>query len=104
MDSQAELFPFASPETVLAYCRRFEAKVLKVGPELSPAHCLRLLGDLSLATAMLESISRSIESSFAWKHRETLAPVPPRDDERIVLPRIAPAWARRRRGGAFSSS
>lgn len=108
MDSQAELFPFASPETVLAYCRRLEAKVLKVAPELTPTHCLRLLGELALATTLLETISRSIEHSSAWRLRESLPPVRPRDEPRIVAappsPERPPRWAGRRRGAAYSSS
>lgn len=110
MDSQVELFPFAAPETVLAYCRRLENKVLKVAAELTPRDCLRLLGELELATAVLETISRSIESSPAWRRREQLPPVAPgaieRADVRIVLPPHAPPrWARaRRRGGLRSSS
>ncbi len=98
MDSQAELFPFASPETLLAHCRRLEALILKVGPELNGQQCLRLLGELALTTTVAETISRSIERSSKWKLRETLPAIAPAV-ERSATPHPLPPsfWAQRAR-------
>ncbi|HEY6141582.1 MAG TPA: hypothetical protein VI670_27805 [Thermoanaerobaculia bacterium] len=58
MDSQAELFPFAHPATVLQYIRRLEIMVLKYAPELTRQHCWDLLCDLSIAVTTMEHATR----------------------------------------------
>lgn len=63
MESQAELFPFAHPATVLQYIRRLEIMVLKYAPELTRQNCWDLLSDLSIAVMSME--------------RATHVPIPP---------------------------
>lgn len=75
--AQGDLFPFAAPETVLAHIRRLEALALAVGPELTPAHCLRLLGDLALTATTFDAIAASIRNGPAWQTREQLPPIAP---------------------------
>lgn len=69
---QGELFPYARPETVLAFCRRLEAIVLTIAPEMTSQHCLRALGDLSLSTATVERIALEIRQGRAWQERQQL--------------------------------
>jgi len=102
LDPQAELFPHASPETVLAYCRRLEAKVLEVAPELTPHECQRLLSELTLVTLCMERLSHRIRHDMPYLRRTSLPDVVAIDaarGERIVQPPPTepPEWPRRRR-------
>jgi hypothetical protein len=54
MPEQGSLFPFATPQTALACCRRIEAMVLTVGPEMTRAQCHRMQCELSIPTLLLE--------------------------------------------------
>lgn len=72
--SQGELFPFLAPETVLAYCRQFERRVLAIGPELSASQCQRLLGELAIAHKVLDRIEQDVTSSTAYRRRQLVAP------------------------------
>lgn len=97
MEPQAELFPHASPETVLAYCRRLEAKILEVAPEMTPLDCQVLLQELALATLAMERLSWRIRQGMEYLRRKSLPDVIPIDaarGERIVIPPPRP----RRRG------
>jgi hypothetical protein len=76
MDSQAELFPFANPETVLAHCRRLEARVLAIAPELSKQDCTAMLAELALADLMLDSIDRRIRQTPEYHARVVELPLP----------------------------
>jgi hypothetical protein len=106
MSEQSELFPFASPETVLAMCRRIEAKVLKIAPEIRPEDCMRLIGELSLATIVCEALEDRIRLTPEWVHRHSLDVVPK------VVPitsvdvdqRLSWRWTRRRRRNTPSCS
>lgn len=108
MDSQAELFPHASPETVLAYCRRLEAKVLAVAPEMSEADCRRVLAELALATLVMDKISLAIRAAMPYLRRTSLPdviPITAARGERIVQPSPTEPpprtrWPRRPRGAA----
>jgi hypothetical protein len=100
MDSQAELFPYASPETVLAYCRRIEQKVLEVAPELTARECNRILAELTLTTLVVDKISLQIRSGMEWLRRQSLPQVIPIESargERIVQPPAPPDPPRPRR-------
>jgi len=85
MQPQGELFPYAKPETVLAYCRRLEAMVLTIAPEMRKADCLRMLEELVLATSVMDKISVSIRLGREWQTRHQLPEVPDRaaPDERL---------------------
>jgi len=69
--SQGELFPNA-PETVLALCRRLEARVLSIGPELSAQDCDRLIGELFLVDVTMNGISNRIRLGVDWQRRQQL--------------------------------
>lgn len=81
--SQGELFPYARPETVLAFIRRLEGIWIPIAPEATRAHCLLQLGDLSISTAIAEKISLEIRTTRAWQERQQLPaialPDPPDD-------------------------
>jgi hypothetical protein len=77
---QGDLFPFAAPLTVLAHCRRLEAIVLKVAPELTPEQCLRMLSELALSAQIFEHIAHTVRRSPAWIAREELPPVAPLEE------------------------
>lgn len=85
MQPQGELFPYARPETVLAYCRRLEAMVLTIAPEMSKAHCLRMLEELVLATSVMDKISVSIRLGREWQQRHQLAAIPERSAPDEIL-------------------
>lgn len=98
MQPQGELFPYAKPETVLAYCRRLEAMVLTIAPEMTKAHCLRMLEELVLSTSVMDQISVSIRLSREWQARHQLAQIPDRQapDRETVDERLEEArhWDR----------
>lgn len=56
MPAQGSLFPFATPQTALACCRRIEAMVLTVAPELTREQCHQMQCELSIATLLLEQM------------------------------------------------
>lgn len=82
---QGELFPYATPETVLAYNRRLEAMILTIAPEMSRAQCLRMLEELVLATSVLDKISVDIRVSREWQARQQIPGIPTREasDDRL---------------------
>lgn len=51
---QGRLFPFATPLTLVATCRRIEAMVLTVAPEMTRLQCYRMQCDLCIPTLLLE--------------------------------------------------
>lgn len=87
---EAELFPFASPETVLALARQLQGRILAIGPELEERHCLALLGELSLASLQLDKLEREILHTAAYRERQLARPVIPASK---VL-QLVPAWQR----------
>ena len=51
---QRDLFPYATPMTLVAACRRIEAMVLTVAPEMTRQHCFDLQCELSIPTLLIE--------------------------------------------------
>lgn len=102
IDSQLDLFPLLSPETLLAYVRRLETMLLKYAPELTRGNCQQLLGELAIVTDVMEAIGRPIEQLREWQHRQTLPPPNPAAtlvaSERIAFTQIV--IPHRRRGRA----
>lgn len=75
--ADAELFPFASPETLLAYLRRAEARILDVAPELTEQECCRLHGELALVDLALSKMAERIHRSPSYLNRHALPDVRP---------------------------
>lgn len=110
---QGELFPFLAPETVLAYCRQLERRILAISPELSADHCRRLLGELAITHTILDRMERDITTSTAYRRRQLVRPMLGIAELRrlnqwpdVVLERMrksAPAWSVRSGNTASAS-
>jgi hypothetical protein len=83
--SQPDLFPYARPETVLAYLRHAEARVLDLAPELAERDLLDLLGELALFNRRLDPIRARIHASTDYQARQALPVVLPLPRPRRVL-------------------
>jgi hypothetical protein len=83
--SQPDLFPYARPETVLAYLRHAEARVLDVAPELEERDLLDLLGELALFNRRLDPIRVRIHASADYQARQRVPVVLPLPTRRTVL-------------------
>lgn len=59
--TQADLFPYATPLTCLAACRRIEAMVLTVAPEMTPHQCDRIMCELCTAMLLLERMGTPLK-------------------------------------------
>lgn len=102
---QGELFPFLAPETVLAYCRQLERRILAIAPELSPDYCRHLLGELAITHVTLDRMERDITATTAYRQRQLVRPMLGIPEIRrlhqwpdVALERRrAPAWATRAR-------
>lgn len=106
---QGELFPFLAPETVLAYVRQTERRVLAIGPELSRGQCQLLLGELSILHTVLDRMEREITHRADYRRRQQVRPeLTVREITQLnTWPEIAlrrarakkapPAWSTRRR-------
>lgn len=54
LPTQGSLLPYATPTTALAACRRIEAMVLTVAPEMTYRHCNQMQGELCVVTMLIE--------------------------------------------------
>jgi hypothetical protein len=77
VSAQAELFPYRSPESVLAYLRQAIGRVLDVGPELTVRDCAALLGELALLALQMDKIRARIHASPDYQARQALPVVLP---------------------------
>lgn len=82
---QGDAFPYSTPETVLAHCRRLEAIALPIGPELQPHQCLRMLEVLAYAGTVFQAIAVEIRLSREWRVRQELPAIvaAPTSDDRL---------------------
>jgi hypothetical protein len=85
------LFPI-DPLTLIAACRRLEAKITLYAPELTPQQCDRMLGELSLADGLLSRITEQIRRTPDWQRRVAL----PEVDPALAKPGLLEAPARQR--------
>jgi len=83
--SQPELFPYARPETVVAYLRNAVARVLDVAPELTERELLELLGELALFNRRLDAMRARVHASPSYRDRQTVPVVLPLPERRAVL-------------------
>jgi hypothetical protein len=84
-DSQAELLPYRSPESVLGYLRQAIGQTLDVAPELTERDCADLLGELALLGLRLDRIRRRIHSAPDYQARQALPVVLPLPARQGVL-------------------
>lgn len=82
---QVELFPYRSPESVLAYLRQAIARVLDVAPELTDRDCADLLGELALLGARFDKIRARVHRSPEYQTRQALPVVLPMPQRQGVL-------------------
>jgi hypothetical protein len=68
---------FGSPETCLALCRRIQAELLAIAPELTQREVCHILGELALCDGCIHRIAERVRNSPEYETRMRLpAPIP----------------------------
>lgn len=66
---QETLFPFGSAATVLLHLERIQRRVTRLAPDIPPACCVRLLSELALLEAVMDTQENYIRHMARLQHQ-----------------------------------